>query len=246
MFKRALATLLLLTAFSPLASAAEKLTVFAAASMKDAMDRAVVEYAAAGGGQVTVSFASSSVLARQIEAGAPADLFISANTDWMNYLVERDLIRVESERIIAGNSLVIASARGAEAVADPAPLLEKRFAMGDPSYVPAGKYAKTALETLGLWQKVEGNAVFGENVRVALELAGRGEVRAAIVYGSDQKAAGDLARVYTFPADSHAPIVYPAAAIRNGAPGAEDFLDFLTSGAGQEIFAELGFSRAPD
>ena len=244
MFKRALATLVFLAAFSSLASAADRLTLFAAASMKDAMDRAVSEYRAAGGGEVVVSFASSSVLARQIEAGAPADVFISANKDWMDYLVERDLIRPDSQRIIAGNSLVIAAAEGAEPVADPQLLLADRFAMGDPTHVPAGKYAKTALETLSLWSKLEKNAVFGENVRVALELASRGEVKAAIVYGSDQKAAGGLTRAYTFPADSHAPIAYPAAATKDAAPEAEAFLDFLMSDTGQKIFADLGFSPA--
>ncbi|WP_048647471.1 molybdate ABC transporter substrate-binding protein [Nitratireductor soli] len=242
MFKRALATFLFLAALNTLGSAADRLTLFAAASMKDAMDRAVAEYGAAGGGEVAVSFASSSVLARQIEAGAPADLFISADKDWMDYLVERDLMRPDSQRIIAGNSLVIAATEGTEPVTDPQLLLADRFAMGDPSHVPAGRYARTALENLGLWAKLERNAVFGENVRVALELANRGEVKAAIVYGSDQKAAGGLTRAYTFPADSHAPIVYPAAAAKDAAPEAETFLDFLISEAGQKIFADLGFS----
>ncbi|EKF17019.1 molybdate ABC transporter substrate-binding protein [Nitratireductor pacificus] len=246
MFKRALATFAFLAALSTLASAADRLTLFAAASMKDAMDRAVVTYGAAGGGDVVVSFASSSVLARQIEAGAPADLFISANKDWMDYLSERDLVRSGSERVIAGNSLVIAAAEGTEPVSDPELLLDTRFAMGDPSHVPAGKYAKTALESLGLWSKLEKNAVFGENVRVALELANRGEVKAAIVYGSDQKAAGGLARAYTFPSGSHAPVIYPAAAMKDASPEAEAFLDFLTSEAGQAIFAELGFSPAAE
>lgn len=246
MFKRALATFLFLAALNTLAAAADRLTLFAAASMKDAMDRAVAEYGATGGGEVVVSFASSSVLARQIEAGAPADLFISANRDWMDYLVERDLMRPDSQRLVAGNSLVIAATEGAEPVSDPQLLLADRFAMGDPSHVPAGKYARTALESLGLWSKLEKNAVFGENVRVALELANRGEVKAAIVYGSDQKAAGGLTRAYTFPADSHAPIVYPAAATKDAAPGAEAFLDFLASRSGQKIFADLGFSPASE
>ncbi len=177
----------------------EKLTVFAAASMKDAIERAAGEYQAAGGDEVVVSFASSSVLARQIEAGAPADVYISANTDWMAYLVERDLVRADSETIIAGNNLVIAAAEGTDPVDSPDALLDQRFAMGDPSHVPAGKYARTALENLGLWKDVEKNAVFGENVRVALELASRGEVKAAIVYGSDQKAASIVSamKIYT-------------------------------------------------
>lgn len=244
MLIRALAAFLVLfTLFAP-ALAADRLTVFAAASMKDAIDRAAVEYEALSGHRIAVSYASSSVLARQIEAGAPADLFISANTDWMEWLAERRLIRADSRRIIAGNSLVIAAAPGTAPASDPAELLGTRFAMGDPSHVPAGKYARTALESLGLWDAVAPNAVFGENVRVALELAGRGEVRAAIVYGSDQKAAAGLVRAYAFPPTSHAPIVYPAAATRDGAREAETFLGFLTSEQGRRIFSDLGFSPA--
>ncbi|WP_295806275.1 molybdate ABC transporter substrate-binding protein [uncultured Nitratireductor sp.] len=245
MFKRALAALTLL-AFPVTGAAAEKLTVFAAASMKDAIERAASEYQAVDGDEVVVSFASSSVLARQIEAGAPADVYISANTDWMAYLVERDLVRTQSEAIIAGNNLVIAAAKGIEPVESPNALLDERFAMGDPSHVPAGKYARTALENLDLWKDVEKNAVFGENVRVALELASRGEVKAAIVYGSDQKAVGDLVRAYVFPAESHAPVRYPAAATKNGAESAEAFLAFLKSEAGRKIFTDLGFSEATE
>ncbi|WP_367718091.1 molybdate ABC transporter substrate-binding protein [Nitratireductor sp. GISD-1A_MAKvit] len=245
MLKRAFVSLALVTSLST-AAVAEKLTVFAAASMKDAIERAAGEYQAAGGDEVVVSFASSSVLARQIEAGAPADVYISANTDWMAYLVERDLVRTESETIIAGNNLVIAAAEGTEPMESPDTLLNERFAMGDPSHVPAGKYARTALEKLDLWKDVEKNAVFGENVRVALELASRGEVKAAIVYGSDQKAAGDLVRAYVFPAKSHAPILYPAAATKDGAESAEAFLAFLKSEAGRTIFTDLGFSEATE
>ncbi len=245
MFKRTFVSLALIASLST-AALAEKLTVFAAASMKDAIERAAGEYQAAGGEKVVVSFASSSVLARQIEAGAPADVFISANTDWMAYLVERDLVRHDSETIIAANNLVIAVAEGTGQVESPGTLLDNRFAMGDPSHVPAGKYARTALEHLGLWNDVEKNAVFGENVRVALELASRGEVKAAIVYGSDQKAAGDLIRAYVFPEESHAPILYPAAATKNGAESAEAFLAFLKSDAGRAIFSEFGFSEIAD
>ncbi|MFC5585236.1 molybdate ABC transporter substrate-binding protein [Nitratireductor kimnyeongensis] len=245
MFPRTLVSFAFLAALST-AAFAEKLTVFAAASMKDAIERAASEYQTSGGNEVVVSFASSSVLARQIEAGAPADVFISANIDWMAYLVERDLVRTDSETIIAGNNLVIAGPAGTEPVENPSAMLNGRFAMGDPTHVPAGKYARTALENLGLWKNVEKNAVFGENVRVALELASRGEVKAVIVYGSDQKAAGELVRAYVFPADSHAPILYPAAATRDGAESAETFLAFLKSEAGRAIFTDLGFSKATE
>lgn len=228
--------------------AEETLTVFAAASMKDAMDRAAAAFEAETGVETVVSFASSSVLARQIEAGAPADLFISANQAWMDWLGERDLIDADKRRDVAANTLVIAAPRDVKSGKDvpDALLVKARFAMGDPSHVPAGIYAKHALESLGLWDEASGNAVFGENVRVALELAARGEVAAAIVYGSDQKAVEeDLARLYTFPAGSHDPIVYPAAPTVEASPAAAGFLDFLSGTAGQAIFAELGFSASP-
>ena len=228
--------------------AEDALTVFAAASVKDAMDRAAAAFETETGVATVVSFASSSVLARQIEAGAPPDIFISANKAWMGWLEERELIRGDDRRNIAANDLVIAARVEGEAREEaPDDLLAKgRFAMGDPSHVPAGIYAKQALESLDLWKEVSGNAVFGENVRVALELAARGEVAAAIVYGSDQKLVeGELARVYTFPAGSYDPIVYPAAPTVDASPMAAAFLDFLSGPAGQEIFAKLGFSSPP-
>lgn len=244
---RILAFLFVLALSLPAAAEQERLTVFAAASMKDAIDQAAAAFEAESGAEVVVSFASSSVLARQIEAGAPADVFVSANLQWMDRLEERRLIRPESRRNVAGNRLVIASGESMPRIADPGVLLGRgRFAMGDPGHVPAGIYAKSALESLGLWERLEDNAVFGENVRVALELARRGEVSAAIVYGSDQKLVADaLARVYTFPPESHAPIVYPAAATPEASPQAEAFLDFLSGQRGQAIFAELGFAPPP-
>jgi len=230
-------------AFLPGAAIAqERITVFAAASLKEVMDLAGAAYKAESGTEVVVSLASSSVLARQIEAGAPADIFISADQEWMDWVAERNLIRNDSRRLISGNELVIVSAQPAPAGAGPEELLSGRFAMGDPTHVPAGTYAKAALTSLGLWDKVQDRAVFGENVRVALELAQRGEVSAAIVYGSDQLAAKELARVYTFPADSHPPVVYPAAAVVKAKPKADAFLDFLSGEEGQKIFRDLGFA----
>ncbi|WP_265518529.1 molybdate ABC transporter substrate-binding protein [Nitratireductor luteus] len=228
--------------------AADKIVVFAAASMKEAIDAAVEAFGRTIDAEVIVSFASSSVLARQIEAGAPADIFISANQDWMNRLEGAGLLRGPSRRDIAGNDLVIAAAGPMPKIADPRVLLGRgRFAMGDPGHVPAGMYAKAALESLGLWERLRDGAVFAENVRVALEFARRGEVTAAIVYGSDQKATSDdLVRVYTFPGDSHPPIVYPAAATRKGTAAAENFLDFLSGAEGRAIFARYGFAPVPE
>ena len=244
MSRTLLAFFLAVAAFLPGAAIAqERITVFAAASLKEVMDRASAAFKAESGTEVVVSLASSSVLARQIDAGAPADIFISADQEWMDWVAERNLIRNDSRRLVAGNDLVMVSAQAASAGAKPDAILsEGRFAMGDPSHVPAGIYAKAALTSLGLWEKVKDHAVFGENVRVALELAQRGEVNAAIVYGSDQLAAKELPRVYTFPAGSHPPIVYPAAATAKAKPAADAFLDFLSGEEGQKIFRDRGFA----
>ena len=226
------------------ANAAEKVTVFAAASMKDVLDAAVADFKAKGGSDVVVSLAASSVLAKQVEAGAPANIFISADLDWMDYLDERNLIDKDSRRIIAGNALVIAAAE--KGSGDVELLQQGRFAMGDPSNVPAGKYGKAALESLGAWSDVEKNAVFTENVRVALEFVRKGEVSAAIVYASDRAAAPGLVEAYRFPANSHNPIVYPAAAIGTVTPETKAFLDYLSGEAGQAIISEKGFVPAAE
>lgn len=233
---------------APLGSAAQaagQYTIFAAASMKDALDQAAKDFEAKDGTKIVLSFASSSVLAKQVEAGAPADAFISADLQWMDYLAKRKLIKPDTRRIIARNDLVIAAAPGTKPVTDAEAILGKgKFAMGDPKGVPAGKYGKAALESLKLWDKVGQNAVFGENVRVALEYVRKGAVGAAIVYGSDRFAAPELATAYVFPDDSHEPIVYPAAETANGNDGVAKFLDFLSSEAGQKNFVAFGFAPA--
>ncbi|MCT7377531.1 molybdate ABC transporter substrate-binding protein [Chelativorans salis] len=242
MIKIVAAVLVALAGFLPYAvGASERLTIFAAASMKDAMDRVVPAFTAESGVEAVVSLAASSVLARQIEAGAPADVYVSADVEWMDWLAERGLVREASVKTVAGNALVIVSSAAADGgVADI--LAHGRVAMGDPSHVPAGRYARAALSHLGLWETVRERAVFAENVRVALELARRGEAAAAIVYVSDAQAVG-LSPRYTFPPESHPPILYPAAATAKAKPGAEAFLDFLAGDTGQAIFRDLGFAR---
>ncbi|MCX2698780.1 molybdate ABC transporter substrate-binding protein [Ochrobactrum chromiisoli] len=247
--KKILAAFLVVFAGSiaSVAQAAEKVTVFAAASMKDVIEEAAKQFKAKDGTEVVASFASSSVLAKQIEQGAPAQIFISADLDWMDYVEKADLIDKASRKVIAGNALVIATQKD-DAKGDAKDLLGAgRFAMGDPSNVPAGKYGKAALEKLGIWNDVEKNAVFTENVRVALQYVSRAEVKAAIVYASDRAVVPDLVEAYRFPASSHAPILYPAALIaKNESNAAKAFLAFLESDAGQAIIRDKGFVGAKE
>lgn len=226
--------------------AAEKIVVFAAASMKDVIDTAAEKFKAENGAEVTASYASSSVLAKQIEAGAPASIFISADLDWMDYVQERKLIDNDSRAVIAGNALVIAGAKDTKPAEAAEILKAGRFSMGDPSNVPAGKYAKAALEKLGIWGDVSANAVFAENVRVALQYVSRGEVKAGIVYASDRAQVPELTEVYRFPASSHTPILYPAALVGKSDENSKAFLAFLRSDAGQAIIADKGFVPAAE
>jgi len=227
------------------AYAGERLLVFGAASMKDALEAAGQDYESKSGEALVFSFGSSSVLAKQIAAGAPADLYISANSQWADWLDKQGLVNKGSRRNIAGNSIVIAGKKGAREAGDPEAMLEKgKFAMGDPSHVPAGRYGREALKSLGIWEKVKANAVYGENVRVALEYVARGEVGVAIVYSSDLTVAPELTSLYKFPASSHDPIVYPALIPAGGNANAEGFLDFLSGAEGQKVLAKFGFVPA--
>lgn len=224
--------------------AGERVTVFAAVSMKDALETAAAGYgdASPDAPAIVFSFAASSVLARQIEAGADAGLFISANKEWMDWLAKRALIDAGSRRDIAGNMLVIAT-RGNTKAGDPEDIVSgsTRIAMGDPAHVPAGAYAKQALERLGLWNAAAPKAVFTENVRVALTFAERGEVDAAIVYGSDLAVAGALHAAHVFSPETHDAIVYPAALTASG-NAAIPFLDYLSGPEGQAVFKRFGFT----
>jgi molybdate transport system substrate-binding protein len=242
-FSASLLSAMFLLLMPAMAFSADKLTVFAAASMKDALEEAGKIYAVQSETAVVFSFAASSVLAKQIEAGAPADAFVSADREWMDWLKERDLVKPDTEAVIAGNRLVVASPAGTEPATEPGVLLSAgRFAMGDPAHVPAGKYGRTALESLGLWDKIQPNAIFAENVRVALEFVRRGEVAAAIVYRSDLNGAPELAIAYTFPEDSHPPVVYPAAVTAKGRESARAFIEFLAGREGRRIFEARGFT----
>lgn len=246
---RRLATLLLAVfgILAPLATgtarAEDRLDVFAAASLRDALEAVADDYLARTGTQVRLVFAASSVLARQIDAGAPADVYISANEEWVDWLAGRGAVDADRIRIVAGNRLVLALAEGRAPGADAKTILaEGRFAMGDPAHVPAGIYGKAALESLGLWPEVEAKGVFTENVRVALEMLRRGEVSAAIVYRSDLMLAPELVNGLEFPEHSHPPIRYAAAPVKNGASGAHAFLDYLVGPEGRRHLRAFGLA----
>lgn len=239
-----------LTSVHP-AAAEEKVTVFAAASMKTALDAANSAYMKQTGGQVTVSYAASSALAKQIEAGAPADVFISADQDWMTYLDDRKLIKADSRSNLLGNAIVLVSAKDkAKPVEikpgfDLAGLLgaDGRLAMGAVDSVPAGKYGKAALEKLGVWASVSAKVAGAENVRAALALVSRGEAPYGIVYATDAAADEGVAVVGTFPADTHPPIIYPVALVApSPTKAAADYLTFLKSAPAAEFFRSQGFT----
>lgn len=224
--------------------------VFAAASTTNALTEIGEAFAAQGKGKVLPSFASSSALARQIEQGAPADLFVSADERWMSRLVERKAVVPGSRSDLLGNRLVlIAPADGAKAVdlkpgANLAAVLGAgRLAMGDPDHVPAGTYGKKALEALGAWKTVESKVARTDNVRAALALVERGEAPLGVVYATDAAISDKVRIVATFPEDTHPPIVYPVAIVAGrDTPAVRAFLDFLRSAEARSIFARHGFT----
>lgn len=235
---------------SAVRAADDGVLVFAAASLKNALDDAIKTYTKETGTKVTASYAASSALAKQIEQGAPAQLFISADLDWMDYLQERSLIVTDSRKNLLGNSLVLVAAKdsqvGEVAIGqgfDLAKLLGGgRLAVGEVKAVPAGRYAKAALESLGTWSSVEGKLAQAENVRAALALVARGEAPLGIVYKTDAASDPTVKIVGTFPADSHPPIIYPAAVTKVGdGSGAAAFLKFLGGPAAKGAFEKQGF-----
>jgi molybdate transport system substrate-binding protein len=234
---------------SPAAAQEKSLTVFAAASMKNALDEIDAAYTAKTGAKITVSYAASSALARQIEQGAPADVFISADTDWMDYATSRKTINESSRVNLLGNSIVLIAPKDSKTDNvnigpgfDLARLAgDGRIATGDVKSVPAGKYAKAALEKLGAWQAAESKFAMAESVRAALTLVARGEAVLGIVYATDAKIEPGVKIVGTFPADSHPAIIYPVAATTTAKPQASDYLAFLRSTAAKAILEKYGF-----
>jgi molybdate transport system substrate-binding protein len=238
------------SAASPALAQAKSLTVFAAASMKNALDDIDAAFTAKTGVKVVASYAASSALAKQIEQGAPADIFASADTDWMDYAINRKTINEPTRVNLLGNSLVLIAPKDSriDHVAigpgfDLAKLAgDGKIATGDVKAVPVGKYAKAALEKLGAWQAAGPKFAMAESVRAALTLVARGEAVLGIVYSTDAKVEPGVKIVGTFPADSHPPIIYPVAATVTAKAEAAGYLAFLRSSAAKTIFEKYGFA----
>jgi molybdate transport system substrate-binding protein len=224
-------------------------TVFAAASLTDSLKAVADAYRSATGNSVTLSFGASSTLARQIDQGAQADIFVSADTDWMDFLQKNGRIADGTRKDLLGNRLVLIAASDSGPVPPIAPhfdlagaLGNRRLALADPASVPAGKYAKAALTALGVWDSVAPKVAPAENVRVALEYVVRGQAPFGIVYATDAKAAPSVRVAGTFPADSHPAIIYPAAMVKGASPAAKNFLAFLGGVQARAVFEKAGFT----
>ena len=236
------------------ADAEERLLVFAASSLKNALDEVSRVYQKTTGRHVVVSYAGSSALARQIDQGAPADIFISADADWMNWLSERGLVDLKSKTELFGNRLVLVAASGSELTANIAPgfglsalLGDGRLAVANTDAVPAGRYARAALESLGIWNAVSDKLAQAENVRAALALVSTGEAPLGIVYQTDANADTNVRTIDVFPEVLHPRIVYPAAVLSGSkVPGADAFISFLRGVAARAIFQAHGFQLLAD
>ncbi len=234
----------------PAAAQSKDVVVFAAASLKNALDDINAQWQREAGKKATISYAASSALARQIEQGAPADLFISADLDWMDYVQQRNLIKADTRGNLLGNRIVLIADKNSTLTTKLAPgvdlasvLGSGRLAMADVSAVPAGKYGKAALEALNIWPTVEGKVAQAENVRAALLLVSRGEAPLGIVYQTDAAADPNVKIIDAFPENTHPPIIYPVAATAGSThPDAAAFLAYLKSAAAKPLFEKQGFA----
>lgn len=234
------------------ALAGNKIIVFAAASLTNAMQDIAATYEAKAHIDVVDSFASSSTLARQIENGAPAAIFVSADAQWMDYLDKRGLIDSASRRNVLGNALVLvapaAAPLGPHAIDSRLEWMKLlgggRLALGDPDHVPAGIYAKQALTHLGAWNRLAPHLAPAEDVRAALLYVDRGEAPLGIVYLTDARSDPKVRIVGVFPKDSHAPIVYPFALVKGANASARAYFKFLTGKTAMAIFTHYGFTHA--
>jgi molybdate transport system substrate-binding protein len=229
---------------------AQEITVFAAASLQNALEEVGAAYRQRTGHSAKFSFAASSALARQIEQGAPASVFASADEQWMDYVEQRKLIVDVTRKPLLGNSLVLVVPASNNAKVDLKPgfdfarLLgpDGRWVTGDPSNVPVGRYAQEALKNLGAWEFAQTRLVRTENVRIALAFVERGEAAAGIVYSTDAALTQKVRVAGIFPAKSHAPVTYPVAAVaKYDNPTTREFLAFLESDEAKGIFRKFGF-----
>lgn len=222
-----------------------RLVVFAAASLKNALDEIAASYPV----KPVIAYGASSALARQIENGAPADVFISADLDWMDYVERKGLLAPGTRRNLLRNRLVLIAPMKQPLRLDPAPgfpiaraLGNGRLALAEPNTVPAGKYAKAALMKLGVWDQIAARIAPAENVRAALLLVARGEAPLGVVYETDAREERDVTIAGAFPAGTHPPIVYPVAALKTAKPGASAFGRFLSAPEARRIFEKHGFT----
>ena len=229
----------------------KSLVIFAAASMKNALDEASASFVQQTGKTAPrISYAASNALAKQIESGAPADIFVSADLDWMDYLGQKNLLKPDTRVSLLSNKIVLIAPKDAAKPVAIAPgfnlaaaLGSGKLAMGNVDAVPAGKYGKAALEKLGAWDGVKGQVAQAESVRAALFLVSRGEAPLGVVYQTDAAADPNVTVVGAFPDDSHPPIVYPVAVLKNSTnPDAGAFLTYLRSAAARPIFEKQGFT----
>ena len=229
--------------------AAEKINVFAAVRLKNALDAVNISWKSDTSKEAVLSYAASNALAKQIEAGAPADVYVSADLTWMKYLTDKGLIVQGSNVQLLGNQIILIAPKDSKVdlkiesgfkLADA--VGTGKLAMANVDSVPAGKYGKAALEKLGVWISVKGKVAQTENVRAALRLVELGEAPLGIVYATDAKADADVKVVGTFPSDSHPPIIYPAGLVASSkTPDAAEFLKYLQSDKAKAIFEAQGF-----
>ncbi len=237
---------------TPVAPAfADDVIVFAAASLQNALDDVVKQYSADTGKTVKVSYGGSSALAKQIEQAAPADIFFSADLDWMKYLHDKNLTVAATEKPLLGNEIVLVAPKDSTATVAIAPGFDigavlgadGKLAMANVDSVPAGKYGKAAMTKLGVWDKVSAQVVQADNVRAALAFVTKGEAPAGVVYQTDANAEPGVKVIGTFPPDSHPPIVYPVALLAaSNNPDARDFLAYVESDKAKPAFQKQGFT----
>lgn len=248
------ASLALVASLLPLRASADDLLIFAAASLKPALDEIIATPEAKAIGEIKASYAASSQLAKQIEAGAPASIFVSADQDWMDEVASKQKIVAATRVDLLGNALVLVAPKDSKTTLRIAPNFDLvgalgkdgHLALGEPNSVPAGKYAKASLTALGVWDAVQPRVVSADNVRAALNFVAKGEAPLGVVYRSDAVSEPAVRVVDTFPANSHAPIVYPAAVLADhDTPAAHRLLDLLHAPSTQAIFRRYGFDAPP-